>query len=81
LVNTPPWDEAETAKLPITVSTLFTHLKALGGRERCRVPSGTWREIDDEHVVRIDWPFDGIAHRCRREAVARLVQPSESNYF
>jgi hypothetical protein len=61
LVNSSPWDEAAVVKPPMTVSTLLVHLKALVGREKYNVVSGTWREIDEEHLARIDWPFEGIA--------------------
>ena len=70
LVNAPPWEDAAAAKVPMTVSILLNRLKALVGCESYKLVSGTWRDIDEGHTVRIDWPFVGVATNADQTAVA-----------
>ena len=60
LVNHPPWKAIpQTASL--TVDALLAHLAELPTRcESYHLVSGTWRELDEEHVARIDWPLEDV---------------------
>lgn len=58
LVNHPPWDETVRAS-NLTAGALLARLIELPTRcKSYHLVSGTWRELDEEHVARIDWPLE-----------------------
>lgn len=60
LVNHAPWDEAART-LHMTAGSLLIRLIELPPHcESYRLVSGTWHELDEEHVARLDWPLEEV---------------------
>ncbi len=60
LVNYSPWNETVRAS-NMTVDALLARLVELPTRyESYHLVSGTWRELDEEHAARIDWPIEKV---------------------
>ncbi len=70
LTNSPPWAGTRVAG-PVTVAWLLQELAGLPKESLdFSLVSGTWCEIDAEHVARRDWPFEGIASNADETALA-----------
>lgn len=77
LVNLPPGKTAEPWQ-PMTVAVLIARLKGLSGCDSYRLVSGTWRDIDEDHIMRIDWPFEGVAISADATAVGFVERVMDS---
>ena len=76
LVNEAPWEKGAGDKWPLTVGHLLSELKSLDDVTRgFKLVSGTWLEVDADHLARRDWPFDGIATNDDNTAVAFVERP------
>ncbi len=70
LTNSPPWADAGVAE-PVSVAWLLQELAGLPTESLdFSLVSGTWCELDDEHIARRDWPFEGIATNADETALA-----------
>jgi hypothetical protein len=78
LLNRPPWDHGPVEQF--TVASFLNKLRdPPPSYQSARLVSGTWTEIDEEHVARIDWPFDGVATNDDDSCVAFVERPSPSS--
>ena len=59
-MNHPPWDETAQT-LCMTAGALLTRLAELPTHcESYSLVSGTWHELEEEHVARLDWPLEEV---------------------
>ena len=69
LLNRPPWEDQVGDQL--TVAHFLAKVTSLPPTSVSgHFVSGTWTELDEEHVTRVDWPFDGIATKDDGSCVA-----------